>query len=243
MGGTLNLAALDAEALHISAIQHWQADDLVGACMLWRQAIALNPDMAVYHANLGVALKQTGVGQERIVCYQRAIQLAPEEPDYHSNLAAALNEAGRYEEGEAEARQALVLLPTRAESWFNLGSSLAGQNRWLDAAAAFDMAGQHYHGAWPDALEAAGEAWRSAGDWSQAANRFQNALQNMPVQPATARVRLLRAWSEALMRMHRYADAAVHLRDALSLDPDSAELLTDLGNALKAQNCFAMCIN
>ncbi|MDP2794976.1 MAG: tetratricopeptide repeat protein [Sulfurisoma sp.] len=224
-----------AEQFHQDALAAWQSNDPATAAERLRAAIALDPGVAAYHANLGVMLKSLGWLDERIACYRQAIALAPNEATYHANLAAALNQAGRHAEGELAGCEATRLDPRRPESWFNLGSSLAGQEQWEAAARAYDQAAT-LRPDWPDAPRAAGDAWRAAGDWALAAQRFHAAWQHLPAQASHAdRAGLLQALGQALERCYRHADAEACYRQALELTPDRAALLTDLGNALKAQ--------
>lgn len=230
--------ATRAEQLHQVALQAWQNADIVSAKQNLQAAIALNADVAAYHANLGVMLKQLGAGDERITCYQRAIELAPEVAVYYGNLAGAFNEAKRYSEGEAAARKAIALAPTVADYWFNLGSSLCSLERWTEGAQAFDTASE-YKPNWTDAMRAAGESWREAGDWAQAGNRFHAALQTLPTDAsATDKMVLLRNLGYAQLHFIRLAEAEQCFRQALVLAPQAMDVLTDLGNALKMQGKF-----
>lgn len=227
-----------AEQLHQYAIKAWQQGDAIGAKQHLEAAIAFNSDVAAYHANLGVMLKQLGAGEERIACYQRAIELAPDEALYHGNLAGALNEVKRHSEGEAAARRAIALAPDSAAYWFNLGGSLSGQARWAEAAAAFDAAAGR-RGNWAEALKAAGEAWRMVGNWGEASRRFHDAWQSLPADaPLADRVALLRGNGEAQQQLYCFSGAEKYFREALELKPDDVELLTDLGNVFKVQARF-----
>ncbi|MGZ5051293.1 MAG: O-linked N-acetylglucosamine transferase family protein [Methylobacter sp.] len=236
-GSTLSPVA-KAETLYQSAIQAWQQGNITGARQHLEAAIALNPEVAVYYADLGVMLKHLGLSEARMVCYQKAIELAPEEALYHNNLAGALNEAQRYVEGEAAARRAITLQPDGADAWFNLGSSLAGQERWADSAEAFDTAIK-YRVKWSDASKAAGEAWRMLGNWKEAGKRFYAAWLSLPEDAnADTKAALLNDIGFAYQCLYCFSDAEHYFRQALALKPDEVELLTNLGNNLKATAKF-----
>lgn len=208
-------------------------------------AIALAPEIAIYHANLGVVLKALGVVGERIACYERAIALAPHEGNFHSNLASVLNECFRHVEAETSARRALDFAPERPESWFNLGISLTGQQRWEEAAESFDAVAR-YRSPQVVELKAAGEAWFAANRYPEALARFDEALRILTEEtPLPERLSIVLAKGRTLSRWQRYAEATGCLREALRMGPDSEEVLTELGVAYKqmglfddARNCF-----
>ena len=67
-----------------------------------RQAIALKPDFAEAHYNLGVALQDQGRFDEALASYDKSIALRPDSVDSHWNRAFALLTMGRYLEGWRE---------------------------------------------------------------------------------------------------------------------------------------------
>src|SRR5438045_453178 len=66
-----------AELLAASAWKHHQAGDLDRAIELYRQAVAIKPDFAEVHNNLGNALRLAGRLDEAVECYRRAIDAKP----------------------------------------------------------------------------------------------------------------------------------------------------------------------
>ena len=75
------------------------ADEAVAA---WRSAIALKPDFADAHSNLGIALRDKGLLDQAIAAYQLAITFKPDYPEAHHNLALALLLQGNLPDGWAE---------------------------------------------------------------------------------------------------------------------------------------------
>jgi tetratricopeptide (TPR) repeat protein len=69
---------------------------------LHRRAIALKPDFADAHYNLGVALQDQGRIEEGLASYEKAIALKPDFVDAHWNHAYLLLALGRYAEGWRE---------------------------------------------------------------------------------------------------------------------------------------------
>ncbi len=75
--------------------QHKQNDDLEAAIQFYRQAIALQPDLAIAHYELGVALQERGEVEEAIACYQTVLALQPHDRDADIRLASVLHTLGR----------------------------------------------------------------------------------------------------------------------------------------------------
>ena len=103
------------------------------AITAYNRAIALRPDYADAHNNLGVALKDLGRFDEAITVHNRAIALRPDYAEAHNNLGVALKEQGRFDEAMDSCHHALRLKPDLAEAHDNLGSFLRDQGH-LDAA-------------------------------------------------------------------------------------------------------------
>ena len=93
------------------------------------RAIAVKPDVAPYHLNLGLAFQASRKPDEAIACYQRALQLQPEFVEVHYNLGNAWNEQGQLAEAAACYRRAIELRPNYAEAHYNLGKVLQDQGK------------------------------------------------------------------------------------------------------------------
>jgi tetratricopeptide (TPR) repeat protein len=72
----------------------------------YRRAIALQPDYADYHYNLGNVLTDRGEAGEAMALYRKAIELAPEHAEAHLNLGHALRAEGRFAEAVASLKRA-----------------------------------------------------------------------------------------------------------------------------------------
>ena len=82
----------------------------------FRAATRINPDHAIGHANLGLALKLQGKLEEAIAEFRAAIRINPHDADAHFHLGDALNGQGKLEEAIAEFRAAIRFDPRDAEA-------------------------------------------------------------------------------------------------------------------------------
>ncbi|MDA8678547.1 tetratricopeptide repeat protein, partial [Luminiphilus sp.] len=105
-----------------------------------RKAIALKPDLAEAHSNLGFTLQELGRLDEAEASYRQAIALKPDGAKAHSNLGNTLKELGRLDEAEARFRQAIALRPDYAKAHNNLGNTLKELGRLDDAEASYRQA-------------------------------------------------------------------------------------------------------
>jgi len=87
-------AAARIMELHESAGRCFQARDAAQAQDLLRQIIALAPDDAAAHANLGLVLHTSGAPMAAIAAYQDAIALEPGHFHLHFLLGSACKELG-----------------------------------------------------------------------------------------------------------------------------------------------------
>lgn len=78
---------------------------------LWRRALALDPDCAVAHCNLGEALLREEQYADASVHLAKAIDLEPEFSFAYANFAALLVRAGRPEDAVAAGRRAMDAQP------------------------------------------------------------------------------------------------------------------------------------
>jgi hypothetical protein len=101
----------------------------------YNKAIAIKPEYAEVHSNLGNTLKELGRLVDAEASYRKAITIKPDLAEAHSNLGNTLQELGRLEQAEASYSKAIALKPEYAEAIFNLGSLLKELGRLAEAQA------------------------------------------------------------------------------------------------------------
>jgi len=108
---------------------HKSAIDYIG------RAIAMNPQKAAFHVNLGVAYVAVRSFEKAVASYERALQLKPGYAEVYYNLGIALKEQGKPHEAAASYLRAVQIRPDYAEAHNNLGNALKAQGK-LDEAVA-----------------------------------------------------------------------------------------------------------
>jgi len=106
----------------------------------FERVVTAHPDLALGHANLGVAAAGLGQDERAVQHLRHAIELDRRSPDAHFNLGASLARLNRHEEAIAQYDTALSLRPIYAKTHFNLGNIHARQNGYDVAAEHFGLA-------------------------------------------------------------------------------------------------------
>jgi tetratricopeptide (TPR) repeat protein len=96
------LAACGISARH--QVQHWENGET-----LFRRALAVMPDNAVAHGNLGEYMAWQGRYSEAAAHLREAVRLDPADAGSHCNLVIVLIQDGKIEEATAAAREAAAL--------------------------------------------------------------------------------------------------------------------------------------
>jgi predicted TPR repeat methyltransferase len=136
----LEKAPNNVDALHFLGVAKFQMGDGKAAVDLIGQAIALKPDFAGAHNNLGNVLKRLHRSAEAAQAYRQVIELDPENADAHNNLGALLRSQGNAAEAERILRRALELDPHHADAFHNLGNVLVELKRDNEAADMYTQA-------------------------------------------------------------------------------------------------------
>ncbi|HLH93695.1 MAG TPA: tetratricopeptide repeat protein [Xanthobacteraceae bacterium] len=126
------------DALHLTAMLHYQRGRLERAEKLLRAALALDPCRADAQGDLGLVLLAAGRAQDAVPCYEAACRIAPEDADTHNGLGVAWLRIDRIAEALASFDRALALCPDHVGAFGNRGNALLKLNRVHEAIASFD---------------------------------------------------------------------------------------------------------
>jgi WD40 repeat protein/serine/threonine protein kinase/tetratricopeptide (TPR) repeat protein len=110
------------------------------AITAYREVIGAEPDDALAHSNVGVALVRKGLLDEAIAECREAIRLEPDDAQAHNALGVALCRQRKYAEAEAEFREALRCRPDYDKARTNLRHARAMQKKLADAAVQYQEA-------------------------------------------------------------------------------------------------------
>ncbi len=168
------------------------------------RAIAVKPDYADAHINLGAALIATTRFEEALASLGQALALAPDSAEAHSNMGVALMKLDRPDEAIESYRRAIEIRPEYDEAHFNLGNALNETGRPGDSPG-----------------DAPGD---SPGD---AAESYRRAIALKP-EHAEAHHNL----GNVLRDRGRPDDAIASYRRAIEIRPEYAEVHHNLGFAL-----------
>jgi tetratricopeptide (TPR) repeat protein len=221
--------AAELDALIALAQREHRAGRLAEAAAAYCQIVALRPDIAEAHNNLGVVLRGQGQLDEAVARFEQALQLRPNYVEAHSNLGATLKQQGKLQLAQARFEQALAIRPDYAEAHNNLGNVLLAQDKLDEAAACYERALALRPG-YAEAHNNLGNVLLRQGKLDEAAARYQQALRLRP-DHAEAHYNL----GNVLRDQGKLDDAAACYRQAIALRPDYAEAHNNLGTVLVGQ--------
>jgi predicted O-linked N-acetylglucosamine transferase (SPINDLY family) len=110
------------------------------SCRATQQAIALLPDDAATHNNLGTALLGLQRLPEAEISIRKALAIAPDYAKALNNLGTLLRLQGKLPEAEAYCRRALTIEPGYTMAHLSLGNALELQNKTSEAIASYRAA-------------------------------------------------------------------------------------------------------
>jgi protein O-GlcNAc transferase len=211
------------------AVRLHQSGKLEEAEQLYRQVIALRPDFAEAHYNLGTALADRGQTREAIPAYQQAIAFKPNFPEAHRNLGNALILGKQFDEAIAAFGQAIAQRPDFAEAHSGLGLALKEKGKFDEAIAACRRS-IALRPNLPEAHSGLGHALAGKGNLDAAIAAYRQAIKLKPRSPGT-----YYNLGNALRDKGQFDDAIAAYRQVISLQPQNAEAYYDLGNALASK--------
>jgi tetratricopeptide (TPR) repeat protein len=190
------------------------------AVAIWHDAVLHQPDDAMSHYNLGVALVEAGRPPvEAMREFDRALALDPEHTGAIDNIGMLLYRAGNVDEARARFEHALRIDPADAVAHNNLGGILTRTGRPRDAIPHLRLA----LALQPDAPKAKvhlnlGQALVADGAYEEGLAHLEQAVRSAP-DDADARVAL----GGALVKLGRPDAALAHLERAVAVKPDDVE--------------------
>jgi tetratricopeptide (TPR) repeat protein len=217
-----------AIAIGLAARTYARNIDWQDGVTLWTSAIAVSPDAARAHNNLGYEfLHIPGRVPEAIGEYEAALRIRPDYPEAHYNLGNAYLRTGRTLEAVAEFQAAVRSAPAYAEAHNNLGNALLQLGQAPEAIAELESA-LRLHPEYAEAHNNLGNAFLEIpGKTAEAVAEFRSAVQLSP-DYAEAHNNL----GNALARIpDRLPEAIGEYQTALRIKPDYAEAHNNLGNA------------
>ncbi len=137
---TLKLKPNHFDALHMLGVIAAQNQHYQQAVEWLSQAIAINPQHAVTHCNLGYARNALKQSDAAIASYELAIALKPAYADAHYNRGIVLQELKRLIEAVQSYDQAIAYQPDYAGAYYNRGIVLEELNRPAEAVQSYQQA-------------------------------------------------------------------------------------------------------
>jgi tetratricopeptide (TPR) repeat protein len=104
---------------------------------LFQEAIALDPEYAVLHVDVGWAHTYQEEYEEAISSFQKAMELDPEDAEAHAGLGWVYSDLGRYEESVQEFQKAVALDPHSFASRNGLGWVYYHMRRYEESVREF----------------------------------------------------------------------------------------------------------
>ena len=218
-----------ADATHLlGLIAHQRGEHALAVAQIG-QAIALDPNKALYHYNLGNALAALDRPQAAAESFRAATRLDPAHIAARTNLAHALTQTRRHRDAVAEFRQLLRLQPSPAARNALAGALIRYADTDPAAAPGYDEAAALLQQAWQEADDptearlALAYCLQQLKRWTEAAGHYQAVLALKPDNPA-AHNNLANCYNQ----LGRMAEAILHYRETYRLAPDFPEALASV---------------
>ena len=179
-----------------------------------QRAVAISPNDAAAHSNLGITLKEFGRLADAETSYKKAIAIKPNYPQAHFNLGITLQELGRLADAEASYNNAIALKPDYTQAHYNLANTLQELGRLEDSEVSYrkaialkpDLAGAHSN---------LGNTLMELGRHEEAVTSYKKAISLQP-DLAEAHHNL----GETLKELGRLEDAEASYRKAILIKPE-----------------------
>jgi tetratricopeptide (TPR) repeat protein len=222
------------DALHLLGLVRHQLGQSAAAVEPLSRALAMRPDSARFHCNLGAVLcTQPGRAEEGLELIARAIELRPDYAEAYASLGVALDREGRSEDAVAAWSRSIELRPTLADAHRGLGTCLLRDGEIKRAIEHLREAIRLSPRSGPTHNDL-GCALRQFGDLAGALAAFRRAAQ---LQPAMHEASMNAG--VVLADLGRPEEAIPMLEKAISLRPDCGSAHWSLSLAHLATGNFA----
>jgi tetratricopeptide (TPR) repeat protein len=223
----------NAVALHLLGVLHHQQRENTRAVELIGRAVALQPNVPAFHANLAEAYRALGQHERAIGCCRTALVLRPDFPEALSNLGLALQAVGRRAEAVEQFRRALSLRPGFAPAHNNLGIALRESGQGEEALEHFRRAVE-LDPAFAPARTNLGQMLLDRGLAEEALEHCREAVARQPDAAA-----FHHNLGNALRALDKLVEARSSYLEALRLAPDLAQPHAHLGMILRREGKLA----
>ncbi|KVQ57602.1 tetratricopeptide repeat protein [Burkholderia territorii] len=214
------------DALHFLGLLTCQAGQPDEGIALMRRSIDAYPS-AIYHNNLGNALRERGRLDDAIAQYREAVRRQPDYAEAHNNLGDALREARQPDASMQHCAQAIALRPDYAQAYNNLGNALKDLGQSDAAVLAYGKAIEH-DPRYADAYNNLGNVLTTQRKFDAAVDSYRAAVALAPQNPITHR-----NLGAALLARGDRDEAIASLHRLVELAPADAQARVDLGTALR----------
>jgi tetratricopeptide (TPR) repeat protein len=202
------------------------------AIVFYRKVIALDPNNARAHNNIGLALQQLGKIEDAVPHHQRALELSPELAEAHAGLGNAHRLRGRLEDALRHYLSAVAMKPDYAAAHNDAAGVLHLLGRTDDAIGQYrraiavqsNNADAHYNLA--NLLGQRGRGEEALGHYAKA----------LEIQPVFAEAR--NNMANVLQTLGRHEEAVAQYEAAVGLKPRFADAYHNLGKAYFALNRY-----
>jgi len=130
----------DSLALYAAALEHHRTGHLPEAVDLYGKVIALKPDFAEAHVNLGNALFSQGELDKSITSLARAMAIQPDSAKVHYHMGQVLEHQSKVGAAISSYSRALEVNPDYVDAHFSLGNLFMRQRELERAIASYNNA-------------------------------------------------------------------------------------------------------
>jgi tetratricopeptide (TPR) repeat protein len=206
------------------------AGDVAGAVTQYQTVIAIDPNNAEAHQNLGLVLQRLGQYQSAVTHHEAALAIKPKSAVACISLGDAYRHLERYDDAVAQYERALALDPQLTDAYINLGGTLQVTGRREEAIGVYQRA-LATNLALPDAHYNLGNVYAELDNLHAAVAHYERSIALNP-KSAEAHNNL----ANVLRKQGCDEKAISHYEHAVRLRPQYAAALRNLGDALQAQN-------